>query len=173
MSERQRTVLLEHTFIGGDLERRIRSAAADGAAVVIALDLDALDELLGHVAAAANHSEDLSVAEHLRRVFERLSRIEAAHADADEPRFAAATEGAAPPRYTAKQGQYLSFIFYYTKIHRLPPAESDLRGYFKVSAPTVHQMVVTLEARGLLERVAGKPRSIRLLVSRADLPELE
>jgi hypothetical protein len=25
--------------------------------------------------------------------------------------------------HTAKQGQYLAFIYYYTKIHRCPPAE--------------------------------------------------
>ena len=28
--------------------------------------------------------------------------------------------------YTAKQGQYLAFIYYYTKIHRQPPAEATL-----------------------------------------------
>ena len=43
--------------------------------------------------------------------------------------------------YTAKQGQYLAFIFYYTKIHGCAPAESDMQNYFKVSPPSVHQMV--------------------------------
>ena len=75
--------------------------------------------------------------------------------------------------FTEKQGQYLSFIFYYTKIHGCAPAEADLQRYFKVSPPTVHQMILTLEDQGLIERVAGKPRSIRLLVDRKDLPELE
>ena len=62
--------------------------------------------------------------------------------------------------YTAKQGQYLAFIFYYTKIHGSAPAESDMQNYFKVSPPSVHQMVLTLEAKGFIERVAGKGRSI-------------
>jgi repressor LexA len=75
--------------------------------------------------------------------------------------------------FTEKQDQYLSFIFYYTKIHGCAPAEADLQWYFKVSPPTVHQMILTLEGQGLLERVSGKPRSIRLLVDRKDLPELE
>ena len=66
--------------------------------------------------------------------------------------------------FTAKQGQYLAFIFYYTKIHGLAPAESDMQNYFKVSPPSVHQMVVTLEVKGLIERVPGRGRSIRLLV---------
>ena len=77
------------------------------------------------------------------------------------------------PRYTEKQGQYLAFVFYYTKIHRQAPAEADMQRYFGVSPPAVHQMVVTLEARGLIERVPGHARSIRLLVPREELPELE
>jgi len=74
---------------------------------------------------------------------------------------------------TAKQGQYLAFIFYYTKIHGFAPAESDMQGYFKVSPPSVHQMVLTLEANGFIERVAGRGRSIRLLIAREELPDLE
>lgn len=76
-------------------------------------------------------------------------------------------------RFTAKQGQYLAFIYYYTKIHRRAPAEAELQAYFKVSPPSVHQMVLTLHARGLITREPGRPRSIRLLLGRADLPDLE
>jgi hypothetical protein len=75
--------------------------------------------------------------------------------------------------YTAKQGQYLAFIYYYTKIHGVAPAEFDMQKYFKVSPPSVHQMVVTLEMNGFIERVPGQGRSIRLLVPRKELPDLE
>ena len=75
--------------------------------------------------------------------------------------------------YTAKQGQYLAFIFYYTKIHGVAPAESDMQNYFKVSPPSIHQMVLTLESNGFIERVPGQGRSIRLLIPREDLPDLE
>lgn len=75
--------------------------------------------------------------------------------------------------FTPKQGQYLAFIFHYTKIHRLAPAESDMQNYFKVSPPSVHQMVLTLEANGFIDRVPGRGRSIRLLIPRAELPDLE
>jgi Mn-dependent DtxR family transcriptional regulator len=75
--------------------------------------------------------------------------------------------------YTAKQGQYLAFIFYYTKIHRVAPAEADMENYFKVSPPSVHQMVLTLEANGFIARVPGQGRSIRLLIAREELPDLE
>jgi hypothetical protein len=75
--------------------------------------------------------------------------------------------------YTPKQGQYLSFIHYYTKIHGLPPSEADMQRYFRVSPPTVHQMILTLEARGFIERVPRTPRSVRLMIPRSDLPDLE
>lgn len=75
--------------------------------------------------------------------------------------------------YTAKQGQYLAFIFYFTKIHGFAPAESDMQNYFKVSPPSVHQMVLMLEAHRFIERTPGHGRSIHLLLPRADLPELE
>jgi len=75
--------------------------------------------------------------------------------------------------YTPRQGQYLAFVYYYTKIHGVPPAEADMQRYFRVSPPAVHEMVMTLERRGLISREPGKPRSIRLLLSRAELPDLE
>jgi repressor LexA len=75
--------------------------------------------------------------------------------------------------YTQRQGQFLAFIYCYTKIHRCPPAESDMQRYFRISAPAIHQMVVTLNDRGFIEREPGKARSIRLLLSRDQLPDLE
>lgn len=77
------------------------------------------------------------------------------------------------PSYTATQGQYLAFIYYYTKIHGRPPAETDFARYFRVSPPAVHQMIKTLEARGLIEKVPGQARSIRLLLTKEQLPDLE
>jgi Mn-dependent DtxR family transcriptional regulator len=77
------------------------------------------------------------------------------------------------PRYTIKQGQYLAFIYYYTKIHGHAPAESDIQKYFHVSPPSVHAMILTLARRGLIERVPGLGRSIRVLLPRQLLPDLE
>lgn len=76
-------------------------------------------------------------------------------------------------KYTPKQGQYLSFIYYYTKLNGYPPAEADMQRYFKATPPTVHNMVITLEQHGLIERIPGKPRTIRVLLPRQDLPDLE
>ena len=74
--------------------------------------------------------------------------------------------------YTDKQGQYLAFIHYYSKIHGRSPAEADMQQYFRVSPPAVHQMVLTLEARGLIARTPGQARSIHLLIPRDQLPDL-
>ncbi len=77
------------------------------------------------------------------------------------------------PAYTAKQGQYLAFIYYYSKIHGVPPAEADMQRYFRVTPPSVHQMVLKLESKGFISRIPGKGRSIKLLIDRAGLPDLE
>ena len=77
------------------------------------------------------------------------------------------------PSYTAKQGQYLAFIYYYTKIHGRPPAEADIQRYFRVSPPAVHQMILTLERCEFIDRVPGQARSVQLLLARAQLPDLE
>ena len=77
----------------------------------------------------------------------------------------------APP-FTKKQGQYLAFIYNYSKIHGRAPAESDLQRYFQTTPPSVHQMIKTLELGGFIERTPGQARSIRLLVRPEHLPTL-
>jgi len=76
-------------------------------------------------------------------------------------------------RFTEKQGHYLAFIYYHTKVNGRPPAEADMQRYFRVTPPSVHQMVVTLEANAFVERIPGQGRSIRLLIPRDELPDLE
>ena len=77
------------------------------------------------------------------------------------------------PRFTPRQGQYLAFIHAYTLVIGRPPAEADMQRFFRVSGPAVHQMVVGLERAGLISRQPRVPRSIRLLVERNALPELQ
>ena len=75
--------------------------------------------------------------------------------------------------FTHKQGQYLAFIYYYSKVNGQPPAEADMQRYFHVSPPSVHQMILALEANGFIERIPGQGRSLRVLLAREDLPDLE
>jgi DNA-binding MarR family transcriptional regulator len=74
--------------------------------------------------------------------------------------------------FTAKQGQYLAFIWAYSKINDRAPAEADFQRYFKVTAPSVHQMLKTLDQIGLIQKQPGVARSIKLLVPPQELPIL-
>jgi DNA-binding MarR family transcriptional regulator len=74
--------------------------------------------------------------------------------------------------FTAKQGQYLAYIHLYMRLHRRPPAETDMQEHFRVSPPSVHQMVLTLERAGFIRRRPRTPRSIELLVDPSQLPDL-
>ncbi len=47
-----------------------------------------------------------------------------------------------------------------------------MQRYFRVTLPSVHQMVVALESHGFIERIPGQGRSIRLLIPREQLPDL-
>lgn len=75
--------------------------------------------------------------------------------------------------FTPLQGQYLSFIAAYERLHNRAPAEADFQRHFGVTPPSVHQMILTLERKGLIARVPGAPRSIKLRISDAELPLLE
>jgi len=76
------------------------------------------------------------------------------------------------PAFTATQGQYLAFLYAYSRINRRPPAERDFQEFFQVTAPSVHQMILTLERLGFIRRTPGAARSITLLLSPESLPLL-
>ena len=73
--------------------------------------------------------------------------------------------------FTPRQGQFLTFICDYTKLNGKPPSEVDMQRHFQITPPSVHQMIITLEKRGLIARTPGQPRSIRLLLPREQLPK--
>ena len=74
--------------------------------------------------------------------------------------------------FTDRQGQYLAFIDAYTRVNGRPPAEADMQRHFRVSPPSVHQMIITLERAGLIRRQPGLARSIQVLVEPECLPIL-
>jgi repressor LexA len=63
-------------------------------------------------------------------------------------------------KWTEKQGQYLAFINNYTKIYGRSLAEAEMERYFRVTPPTIHQMILKLEEKGLISQVLGLARSI-------------
>jgi Mn-dependent DtxR family transcriptional regulator len=76
-------------------------------------------------------------------------------------------------RFTEKQGQYLAFIYMYALVNGRPPAEADMQRFFEVTPPSVHNMILELERRGLIRRVPRQPRSIEVTVPAAELPLLQ
>jgi DNA-binding MarR family transcriptional regulator len=76
-------------------------------------------------------------------------------------------------RFTEKQGHYLAFICVYKRMFGQAPAEADMQRHFRVSPPSVHQMVRALERDGLIRRQHGIARSIDILVPPQDLPILD
>jgi len=78
-----------------------------------------------------------------------------------------------PHRFTEKQGHYLAFIYVYSRMFRQAPAEADMQRHFRVSPPSVHQMIIGLERDGFIRRQPGVARSIDVLVPPQDLPILE
>ena len=76
-------------------------------------------------------------------------------------------------KYTKRQADYVAYIYYYTKIHGCAPAEHEMTGYFRVSPPSVHQMILNLEKNGLISRVPGQARSIRITIPEDELRELK
>lgn len=174
LSERDRELIIEHTLIGPDLEQLVRLTEVEGNALVARMTLGDLEELIGYVAAEANHHANQRIRRRLDTLFGRLTAVEDLYTTEDDVEVSAphVPDVVRPSRFTEKQGQYLAFIHAYTKVHRRPPAESDMQEFFGVTPPTVHQMVLNLEDRGLIARTPGAPRSIILLVNHKDLPEL-
>jgi len=75
--------------------------------------------------------------------------------------------------FTEKQGLYLAFIHTYAYMFGRPPAEADIQRHFRVSPPSVHPMILTLERNGFIRRQPGAPRSIEILLPPEALPILE
>jgi repressor LexA len=75
--------------------------------------------------------------------------------------------------FTKLQGHYLAFIVAYTKLNGRAPAEADFQRYFEVTPPSVHNMILTLERRGLIKRTPGRPRSIDVALPAGQIPMLD
>ena len=71
---RERVLVLEHTFTGPELTTALRRAQLELGRYVVRYTLDDLDELLGFVAAEANHSTDKKLRKELDALYARVRR---------------------------------------------------------------------------------------------------
>ena len=74
---------------------------------------------------------------------------------------------------SSKQSRFLAYIHQYGVVNGCAPAEADMQGFFQITPPSVHSMVLTLERRGFIRRVAGQARSITLVIPPESLPPLK
>lgn len=75
--------------------------------------------------------------------------------------------------FTDKQGQYLAYIYHYTKLNAILPAHTDFQKYFQVTPPTVNQMINTLESKGFITKRSRAARSISLVIPTDLIPILK
>ena len=76
-------------------------------------------------------------------------------------------------RLTKNQGQLVAYVYWYTKVHRMPPSENEIAEFLGVRGPSAHTTIVRLGSKGVLSRRPGEPRPLRVLLPRDEIPDLE
>jgi repressor LexA len=86
-----------------------------------------------------------------------------------------APSAAVPGGPTRQQGQFLAFILEYMMRNQagVAPSHADLQRFFNLTAPSVNSMLIRLEQRGFIHRVAGKARAIELVIKPDWIPPLD
>jgi len=77
----QRDLILNHTFAGPDLTERLEVAPLSDTKIVAGYTLSDIDELMGYIAAEANHSKDRKLRRKLDRLYDYLQTFEERYED--------------------------------------------------------------------------------------------
>ncbi len=154
-----------------DMQLVARSLTNDKNSVYVAVRKDGKMEITAVF--TINKARQMDVVDKIGRAFWYVEDYQTSSINFPKkaPRWYKPTSAA--KKITPKQGQYLAFIYYYIKMNGRSPAERDMQQYFQVTPPTVHRMVLALEKKGLISRVPRQARSITLLVSRDEIPDLD
>jgi hypothetical protein len=75
--------------------------------------------------------------------------------------------------FTVRQGQILSFIYRFAERHGVSPSFDEIAAHFGITSPSVNGMIRTLEKKGLLSRIPGAARTLRVEVPASSLPEID
>jgi hypothetical protein len=84
LSDRERELILKHTFADDELTGRLRLVRQPGEPPVYRFALDDLDELAGYIAAEANHAKDKKLQKDLQRLFVRIQALLESYTDEDD-----------------------------------------------------------------------------------------
>jgi hypothetical protein len=83
LSERDRRLILEHTFAEDDLTDRLRLVPRKGQRPLYRYTLDDLEDLAGYVAAESNHAKDRKLGKELLELHSRLMIVLDSYTDED------------------------------------------------------------------------------------------
>jgi hypothetical protein len=78
-----------------------------------------------------------------------------------------------PDSPTVRQAEYLSFVRAFTDRWGIPPSFEEIGRHFMTSAPSVNNMIKTLESRGFLTRVPGQARTLRVIAPQGPITGTE
>ena len=81
LNDRERDLIMNHTFAGNDLTDRFRIVPGPGRPPSHRFTLDELDELAGYVAAEANHAKVKKLEQELRRLSARIATVLESYTD--------------------------------------------------------------------------------------------
>jgi hypothetical protein len=81
LNERERDLIMKHTFAGNNLTDRLHLVPSPGRRPSYRFTLDDLDELAGYVAAKANHAKVKKLEKELRRLYARIADVLESYAD--------------------------------------------------------------------------------------------
>jgi hypothetical protein len=81
LTERERDLIMKHTFAGSDLTDRLRIVPSPGRRPFYRFTLDDLEELAGYVAAEANHAKVKKLEKELHQLCSRIADALETHTD--------------------------------------------------------------------------------------------
>jgi len=81
LTERERDLIIKHTFAGNNLTDRLRIMPRPGRRPFYRFTLDDLDELAGYVAAEANHAKVKKQEKELRQLYSRIADVLESYTD--------------------------------------------------------------------------------------------
>jgi ribosomal protein L25 (general stress protein Ctc) len=81
--------------------------------------------------------------------------------------------GKSAVRLTRALGQLVAYVYWYTKVHRVPPAENEIANFLGIRGPSAHLMILRLESKAILSRRPGEARTIKILLDREEIPDLD
>jgi len=84
LSDRERELILKHTFADDELTGRLRIVPTPGEPPVYRFTLDDLDELAGYVAAEANHAKDKKLQKEWDRLYARMAAVLESYTDEND-----------------------------------------------------------------------------------------